>query len=117
MLDSLASLMHDGSIWAIADIYPRPMCDYPHPRDVPFIPNYPEPYLYSYCPNDDPNLLVRGARNAPRPADDDTAAPPAGLDPLRRADPTPITDHTIVLPYGGPQLPPESEPHRQGGPY
>ncbi len=117
MLDSLASLMHDGSIWAIADIYPRPMCDYPHPRDVPFIPNYPEPYLYSYCPNDDPNLLVRGARNAPRPADDDTAAPPAGLDPLRRADPTPITDHTIVLPYGGPQLPPESEPHRQCGPY
>jgi len=115
LLDGIRSLMHDGAIWAIADIYPRPVCDYPHPRDVPFIPNYPEPYLYTYCQNPDPNLLVRGARNAPRPAGDDTALPPPGLDPLRRADPTPGTEHTIELPYGGPQLPPESEPILQGG--
>lgn len=115
LLNGIRSLMHDGAIWAIADIYPRPVCDYPHPRDVPFIPNYPEPYLYTYCQNPDPNLLVRGARNAPRPAGDDTALPPPGLDPLRRADPTPITEHTIELPYGGPQLPPESEPILQGG--
>lgn len=115
LLDGIRSLMHDGAIWAIADIYPRPVCDYPHQRDVPFIPNYPEPYLYTYCQNQDPNLLVRGARNAPRPPGDDTAAPPPGLDPLRRADPTPITDHTIQLPYGGPVLPPESQPQRQGG--
>ncbi|MGV0782028.1 MlaD family protein [Mycolicibacterium sp. XJ775] len=115
LLDGIRSLMHDGAIWAIADIYPRPVCDYPHPRDVPFIPNYPEPYLYTYCQNQDPNLLVRGARNAPRPPGDDTATPPPGLDPLRRADPTPITEHSIQLPYGGPALPPESQPHRQGG--
>lgn len=117
LLDGIRSLMHDGAIWAIADIYPRPLCDYPHPRDVPFIPNYPEPYLYTYCQNDDPNLLVRGARNAPRPPGDDTAAPPDGLDTLRRADPTPVTDHTIRTPYGGPILPPESQPIRQGGRY
>ncbi len=117
LLDGIRSLMHDGAIWAIADIYPRPLCDYPHPRDVPFIPNYPEPYLYTYCQNDDPNLLVRGARNAPRPPGDDTAAPPEGLDTLRRADPTPVTDHTIRTPYGGPVLPPESQPIRQGGRY
>ncbi|MBU9763800.1 MCE family protein [Mycobacterium sp. TNTM28] len=115
LLDGIRSLMHDGAIWAIADIYPRPVCDYPHQRDVPFIPNYPEPYLYTYCQNQDPNLLVRGARNAPRPPGDDTATPAPGLDPLRRADPTPITDHTIRTPYGGPALPPESQPHRQGG--
>lgn len=115
LLDGIRSLMHDGAIWAIADIYPRPVCDYPHQRDVPFIPNYPEPYLYTYCQNQDPNLLVRGARNAPRPPGDDTATPPEGLDPLRRADPTPITGHTIDLPYGGPQLPPESQPVLQGG--
>ncbi|WP_166902823.1 MlaD family protein [Mycobacterium sp. DL440] len=115
LLDGIRSLMHDGAIWAIADIYPRPVCDYPHQRDVPFIPNYPEPYLYTYCENQDPNLLVRGARNAPRPPGDDTAVPPPGLDPLRRADPTPITDHTIQLPYGGPVLPPESQPQRHGG--
>jgi virulence factor Mce-like protein len=115
LLDGIRSLMHDGAIWAIADIYPRPLCDYPHQRDVPFIPNYPEPYLYTYCQNQDPNLLVRGARNAPRPPGDDTATPPEGLDPLRRSDPTPITDHTIKTPYGGPILPPESQPQRQGG--
>lgn len=117
MLDGIASLMHDGSIWAIADVYPRYVCDYPHPRDVPFIPNYPEPFMYTYCENDDPNILVRGARNAPRPPGDDTALPPEGLDPLRRTDPTPITGHTIELPYGGPALPPESQPIRQGGRY
>ncbi|RWA20114.1 MlaD family protein [Mycolicibacterium brumae] len=114
MLDGIASLMHDGAIWAIADIYPRYVCHYPHPRDVPFIPSYPEPFLYTYCQNDDPSLLVRGARNAPRPAGDDTANPPEGLDTLRRADPTPRTEHTIDIPYGGPVLPPESQPIRQG---
>ncbi|MGE2735387.1 MlaD family protein [Mycolicibacterium vaccae] len=117
MLDGIASLMHGGSVWAIADIYPRYVCDYPHPRDVPFIPNYPEPYMYTYCENDDPGVLVRGARNAPRPPGDDTALPPSGLDPLRRTDPTPITERTIDLPYGGPVLPPESQPIRQGRPY
>ncbi|OMC08412.1 hypothetical protein A5735_20455 [Mycolicibacter heraklionensis] len=117
LLDGVAGLMHGGGIWAIADIYPRYICDYPHPRDVPFIPNYPEPYLHTYCLNDDPGLLVRGARNAPRPPGDDTAGPPPGWDPLRRTDPTPVGPHTIPLPYGGPVMPPESEPHRQGIPW
>ncbi|KLO26610.1 mammalian cell entry protein [Mycolicibacter heraklionensis] len=117
LLDGVASLMHGGGIWAIADIYPRYMCDYSHPRDVPFIPNYPEPYLNTYCLNDDPGLLIRGARNAPRPPGDDTANPPPGWDPLRRTDPTPVGPHTIPLPYGGPAMPPESEPHRQGIPW
>lgn len=117
LLDGVASLMHGGGIWAIADIYPRYMCDYAHPRDVPFIPNYPEPYLHTYCLNDDPGLLIRGARNAPRPPGDDTANPPPGWDPLRRTDPTPVGPHTIPLPYGGPVMPPESEPHRQGIPW
>ncbi|ORV41265.1 mammalian cell entry protein [Mycolicibacter engbaekii] len=117
LLDGVASLMHGGGIWAIADIYPRYICDYPHPRDVPFIPNYPEPYLHTYCLNDDPGLLIRGARNAPRPPGDDTAGPPPGWDPLRRTDPTPIGPHTIPLPYGGPVMPPQSEPHRQGIPW
>ena len=112
LLDGVASIMHDGGAWAIAGIYPRYVCDYPHPRDVPFVPNYPEPFMYTYCQNDDPGMLVRGARNAPRPAGDDTASPPPGLDPLRRTDPTPITEHTIDLPYGGPPMPPESMPTR-----
>ncbi|MGV0741318.1 MlaD family protein [Mycolicibacterium sp. XJ870] len=117
MLDGVASLMHEGGIWAIASIYPRYLCDYPHQRDVPFIPNHPEPFMYTYCQNDDPGVMVRGARNAPRPAGDDTALPPADLDPQRRTDPTPITDHTIPLPYGGPVMPPQSEPTRPPNPY
>lgn len=110
LLDGITTLMHGGGIWAIADIYPRYLCDYPHPRDVPFVPNYPEPYLYTYCLNDDPGVLIRGARNAPRPPGDDTAGPPPGADPLRRTDPTPVGPHTIPLPYGGPAIPAESEP-------
>ncbi|GAB3006455.1 MCE family protein [Mycobacterium bourgelatii] len=115
LLDGITTLMHGGAIWAIAGIYPRYLCDYPHPRDVPFIPNYPEPYVNTYCLNDDPGVLVRGARNAPRPPGDDTANPPPGWDPLRRTDPTPVGPHTIPLPYGGPVLPPDSEPQRRGG--
>lgn len=115
VLDAVASTMHDGGVWAVANLYFRHYCDYPHPRDNPFQPDYPEPYMYTYCPSDDPALLVRGAPNAPRPPGDDTAGPPADYDPMRRTDPTPIGPHTIPLPYGGPIMPPESEPQRQGG--
>lgn len=117
LLDSVTSIMHDGAAWAIASIYPRYVCDYPHPRDVPFIPNYPEPFMYTYCLNDDPGVLIRGARNAPRPPGDDTADPPPDWDPLRRTDPTPVGPHTIPLPYGGPEMPPGSEPQREGKPW
>ncbi|UGT44071.1 MlaD family protein [Nocardia yamanashiensis] len=114
VLEAAASIMHDGGVWAVANLYFRHFCDYEHPRDVPFQPDYPEPYLYTYCAQDDPGQLVRGARNAPRPPGDDTAGPPAGYDPMRRTDPTPIGPHTIPLPYGGPTMPPESEPTRRG---
>ncbi|MCM6772572.1 MlaD family protein [Nocardia sp. CDC159] len=115
VLEAVTSTMHGGGIWAVANLYFRHFCDYPHPRDVPFVPNYPEPFLYSYCPDDDPGLLIRGARNAPRPPGDDTANPPPGLHPHQRTDPTPVGPHTIPLPYGGPTMPPESEPQRHGG--
>ncbi|WP_194818205.1 MlaD family protein [Nocardia sp. XZ_19_385] len=114
LLEAVTSTMHDGGVWAVANLYFRHYCDYPHPRDVPFQPDYPEPFMYTYCPNPDPALLVRGARNAPRPPGDDTAHPPAGYDPMRRTDPTPIGPYTIPLPYGGPTMPPEAEPQRHG---
>ncbi|MEU8900283.1 MlaD family protein [Nocardia sp. NPDC048505] len=114
LLEAVRSIMHGGGVWAVASLYFRRFCDYPHPRDVPFDPSYPEPFVNTYCLNDDPALLVRGARNAPRPPGDDTAHPPAGFDPLERTDPTPIGPFTIPLPYGGPAMPPESRPQRQG---
>lgn len=105
VLDALGSVMHDNGLWATADIYPRYSCDYGTPRRPPASADYPEPYTYTYCRDDHPGVLVRGAKNAPRPADDDTAGPPPGADLGRTTDPTPKGRYTIPTPYGGPTLP------------
>ncbi len=103
--DAVASGFHDGYAWAVASIYPRKQCDYDTPRLPVSIPNYPEPYLYVDCTDPDPTLLPRGARNAPRPAGDDTLHPPPGANPLATADPTPQERLSIPLPYGGAYAP------------
>lgn len=105
VLDALGSVMHDNGLWATGDIYPRYACDYGTPRRPPSSADYPEPYLYTYCRDDHPGVLVRGAKNAPRPAGDDTAGPPPGADLGRTTDPTPKGRYTIPTPYGGPVLP------------
>jgi hypothetical protein len=105
VLDAIGSVMHDNGLWATGDIYPRYSCDYGTPRRPPSSADYPEPYLYTYCRDDDPGVLVRGARNAPRPAGDDTAGPPPGADLGKTTDPTPRGRFTIPTPYGGPVLP------------
>ncbi|MGV9797914.1 MlaD family protein [Mycobacterium sp. NPDC003449] len=104
-LEAFTGTMHEHGLWVTADIYPRYACDYGTPRRPPSNADYPEPFLYTYCHDDDPSLLVRGARNAPRPAGDDTAGPPPGADLATTADPTPPGHHTIPTPYGGPPLP------------
>lgn len=106
-LAAMASIVHGGAAWVVADIYPRYACDYNLPRLPPFLPNYPEPYLYTYCNNPDPAVLVRGARNAPRPPGDDTAGPPAGYDPLAQSMPTPQVNSSIPTPFGGSAFPPK----------
>jgi virulence factor Mce-like protein len=103
--EAVASIVHDGAIWELGDPYPRYGCDYPLPRHSPVIPDFHEPYLYTYCANPDPSVLIRGARNAPRPPGDDTAGPPPGYDPLKTSDPTPVGRWTIPTTYGGPPLP------------
>lgn len=105
VLDALSSIMHDHGLWATADIYPRYACDYGTPRRPPSAADYPEPFMYTYCRDDHPGVLVRGAKNAPRPAGDDTAGPPPGADLGRTTDPTPKGRFTIPTPYGGPVLP------------
>ena len=109
-LDAIGSIMHDHGLWATPDIYPRYACDYGTPRRPPSSADYPEPYMYTYCRNDDPGVLIRGARNAPRPPGDDTAGPPPEADLCRTTDPTPPGRFTIPTPYGGPVLPIEP-PH------
>ena len=89
LLENFQSVIHDNAAWAIADIYPRYNCDYPGSRSAPSAADYPEPRLYTYCQNPEPAVLVRGARNAPRPAGDDTAGPPEGADLTKTTDPMP----------------------------
>jgi virulence factor Mce-like protein len=118
-LAAISSAIHGGYLWVIADIYPRYGCDYDLPRLPPFLPNYPEPYLHTYCKNPDPSVLIRGARNAPRPPGDDTAGPPPGYDPLAQTDPTPPVNSLIPTPFGGSPFPvalPPDPPNFAGPP-
>ncbi|MGV0740957.1 MlaD family protein [Mycolicibacterium sp. XJ870] len=105
LLDALGTTMHDHGLWATGDVYPRYSCDYGTPRLPPSAADYPEPFMYTYCRDDHPGVLIRGAKNAPRPAGDDTAGPPPGADLGRQTDPTPKGRFTIPTPYGGPTLP------------
>ncbi len=107
MLDALGGTMHDYGVWVNLDIYPRYACDYGTPRRPPSSADYPEPFMYTYCRDDDPAVLIRGAKNAPRPAGDDTAGPPQGADLGAQTDPTPKGRYTIPTEYGGPTLPME----------
>lgn len=104
-LGAIADAVHDDGLWALVDIYPRYACDYDLPRLSPFVPSYPEPYRYTYCKNPDPSVLVRGARNAPRPPGDDTAGPPPDHDPLAQTDPAPKVKSLIPTPWGGSPYP------------
>jgi virulence factor Mce-like protein len=106
VLDSLTNVIHDGGIWLTVEIYPRYSCDYGTPRPSPALADYPEPFKYaSYCRDTDPSVLVRGAKNAPRPAGDDTAGPPMGADLGERTKPSPEGRYSVPTPYGGPTLP------------
>jgi len=106
LMDSLTSAIHDDGIWLTMDIYPRYACDYGTPRGAPAIADYPEPFKYgSYCMDTDPAVLIRGAKNAPRPAGDDTAGPPAGADLGQQTSPSPEGRYSVPTPYGGPTLP------------
>ena len=109
-LDAVGTVFHDHGLWSTLDLYPRYTCDYGTPRRVPSAADYPEPFLYTYCRDDDPEVLIRGAKNAPRPGGDDTAGPPPGADLGRTTDPTPKGRFTVPTPYGGPTLPIEP-PH------
>ncbi|OHV03683.1 MlaD family protein [Mycobacterium talmoniae] len=106
LVDHISSVVHDGGIWVLGDLYPRYRCDYDLPRQPPSAADFPAPYRHTYCNNPDPSLLVRGARNAPRPPGDDTAGPPPGYDPLETLEPPPVyPPYSLPTTYGGPPLP------------
>ncbi|MFD6453978.1 MlaD family protein [Nocardia sp. NPDC060220] len=103
-LDAVASAFHDGGVWALASIYSRYACDYNVPRRAGSVPDYAQPYLHADCTDPDPTLMPRGARNAPRPADDPVPPPPP-VDPLQTAEQAPVGPLTVPTPYGGPYTP------------
>ncbi len=105
LFDALNSVIHENGFWLTGDIYPRYSCDYGTPRRPPTSADFEEPFKYTYCRDDDPAVLIRGAKNAPRPAGDDTYGPPPGADLGERTTPTPEGKFAIPTPYGGPTLP------------
>ena len=105
LFDSLSSIIHDNGFWVNADIYPRYACDYGTPRKPPASADYTEPFMGTYCRDTDPAVLIRGAKNAPRPAGDDTYGPYPGMDLGKQTDPAPEGRFAIPTPYGGPTLP------------
>ncbi|WP_084210787.1 MlaD family protein [Pseudonocardia acaciae] len=80
-----ALIVKDGKAQVLADLYPRPSCDYGTPRRSPTIDGSPPPRIYKYCTQEGPRLQQRGSANVPRPRGDDTAGPPPGADPNERA--------------------------------
>ena len=73
VLDAIGSVMHDNGLWTTGDIYPRYACEYGNPRRPPSSAGLSGTPLHTYCRDDDPGVLIRGAKNAPRPASNDTA--------------------------------------------
>ncbi|MCA2207027.1 MCE family protein [Nocardia rosealba] len=71
---------HDNAFHTMADIWPRPTCEY---ETIPVSPveiSDGRGRLYNYCVTDHPELQIRGSANAPRPAGPDNGAgPPPGV--------------------------------------
>lgn len=81
---------YDGEFHTLADIYPRPSCDY---NTIPISPAHiPDPRvpLWNYCVTDNPNIQIRGSANAPRPdVPNNGATIPPDVDPNQLSTPLP----------------------------
>ncbi|WP_299577225.1 MlaD family protein [uncultured Williamsia sp.] len=99
---AVGSVVHDGAIWAVVNIYPRKICDYVQPRLPVSGASFPEPYLYPTCTPEDSAQIVRGAANAPLPPGV-TDAPPDDLNAV--TSPTPRGRYSLPLIPGGARQP------------
>ncbi|MGW0179914.1 MlaD family protein [Nocardia sp. NPDC003345] len=98
-LEALGTVIHDGGLWGLVNLYPRPTCDYNLPRHAPSQADYREPYLYTFCPANDPSILVRGAHNAPRPPGEQApSGPPPGAPADLTATPAPVGPMSLPIP-------------------
>jgi phospholipid/cholesterol/gamma-HCH transport system substrate-binding protein len=80
----------DNEFHTLADILPRPTCDY---NTIPISPaKIPDPRvpLWNYCVTDNPNIQIRGSANAPRPdVPNNGATIPPDVDPNQLSTPLP----------------------------
>jgi virulence factor Mce-like protein len=89
---ALGTVIHDGKVNVLIDLYPRPVCDYGTPRRAPQIGGSPPTRIHRYCTMNGPRLQQRGSQNVPRPRGDHTDRPPPGAHPEDRAGPIPGRD-------------------------
>ncbi len=79
-IQALGVPAHDGAYHTLADLWPRPTCEY---DTIPVDPTKvadTRVRLYNYCLTADPALQVRGSANAPRPnVPDNGSGPPPGV--------------------------------------
>ncbi|MFC4127866.1 MCE family protein [Nocardia rhizosphaerae] len=71
---------HDNAFHTMADIWPRPTCEYDTIPVSPAEVSDGRTRLYNYCVTSHPELQIRGSANAPRPAGPDNGSgPPPGV--------------------------------------
>lgn len=102
--DAIASIFHEGKIWAFVNLYPRKDCTYDVPQPPTALAQFNEPYKYVDCSPQDYGQLVRGLRNVPLPPGVQPGPLP-GDSPLATTSPTPRGIYSIPLPDGGLRAP------------
>lgn len=79
---------HDGEFYTIADIWPRPFCQYLTKPTPPYVVQDGTFRRWNYCENPPADQQIRGSANAPRPNIPDNGAQlPIGADPDARTLP------------------------------
>jgi virulence factor Mce-like protein len=86
---ALNSVIYNGTVNVLVDLYPRPVCDYGTPRRAPQLGGSPLTRIHRYCTTTGPRLQQRGAQYAPRPRGDHTDRASRGTHPEDRAGPLP----------------------------
>ncbi|MBF6328824.1 MlaD family protein [Nocardia transvalensis] len=79
---------HDNEFHTLADIWPRPFCQYASKPVAPYVVQDGTLPRWNYCINPPPDQQIRGSANAPRPdVPNNGAQMPAGVDPNERTLP------------------------------
>lgn len=79
---------HDNEFYTIADIWPRPWCEYLSRPLAPFVVTDNQFNRSNYCDNPPADQQIRGSANAPRPdVPNNGAHRPTGVDPQERTLP------------------------------